>query len=183
MSWFFASGGQSISLSISLSHEYSGLISFVGKVMSLLFNTLSRFVIAFLPRSKNLKRSESQSWRSNWWEKALLLVSSSCIAHSFLLSLEVVAQLLSYVFFVTPWPAALQASLSFTIFRSWLQLSSLSLLNELSNLTVVMETPEFAGNWSEVRVTLGTTTLRDWYLKWGQLWRTVFSEFSAWQTC
>ena len=28
--------------------------TFVGKVMSLLFNTLSRFVIAFLPRSKSL---------------------------------------------------------------------------------------------------------------------------------
>ena len=28
--------------------------TFVGKVMSLLFNTLSRFVIVFLPRSKSL---------------------------------------------------------------------------------------------------------------------------------
>ena len=28
--------------------------AFVGKVMSLLFNTLSRFVIAFLPKSKHL---------------------------------------------------------------------------------------------------------------------------------
>ena len=28
--------------------------TFVGKIMSLLFNTLSRFVIAFLPRSKRL---------------------------------------------------------------------------------------------------------------------------------
>ena len=28
--------------------------TFVGKVMSLLFNTLSRFVIAFLPRRKHL---------------------------------------------------------------------------------------------------------------------------------
>ena len=28
--------------------------TFVGKVMSLLFKTLSRFVIAFLPRSKHL---------------------------------------------------------------------------------------------------------------------------------
>ena len=28
--------------------------TFVGKVMSSLFNTLSRFVIAFLPRSKHL---------------------------------------------------------------------------------------------------------------------------------
>ena len=108
MSRFFASGGQSIGVSISLSNEYSGLISsridwldllavqwilksllqhhsskasilqcsafiivqlshpyittgktialtrrtFVGKVMSLLFNMLSRLVIAFLPRSK-----------------------------------------------------------------------------------------------------------------------------------
>ena len=30
------------------------LWTFVGKVMSLLFNTLSRFVIVFLPRSKHL---------------------------------------------------------------------------------------------------------------------------------
>ena len=29
-------------------------MNFVGKVMSLLFNMLSRFVIAFLPRSKHL---------------------------------------------------------------------------------------------------------------------------------
>ena len=34
---------------------------FVGKVMSLLFNTLSRFVIAFLPRSKRLLISWLQS--------------------------------------------------------------------------------------------------------------------------
>ena len=35
--------------------------TFVGKVMSLLFNTLSRFVIAFLPRSKCLLISRLQS--------------------------------------------------------------------------------------------------------------------------
>ena len=34
---------------------------FVGKMMSLLFNTLSRFVIAFLPRSKHLLISWLQS--------------------------------------------------------------------------------------------------------------------------
>ena len=110
MSQFFASGGQSFSFNISLSSEYSGLISFrtdwfdllavqgtlksllqhhsskpsilqcsaffmvqlshpymttgktialtrqtfVGKVIFLLFNMLSRLVIAFLPRSKHL---------------------------------------------------------------------------------------------------------------------------------
>ena len=36
--------------------------NFVGKVMSLLFNMLSRFVIAFLPRSKSLLFSWLQSW-------------------------------------------------------------------------------------------------------------------------
>ena len=36
-------------------------LRFVGKVMSLLFNTLSRFVIAFLPRSKRLLISWLQS--------------------------------------------------------------------------------------------------------------------------
>ena len=35
--------------------------TFVGKVISLLFNTLSRFVIAFLPRSKSLLISWLQS--------------------------------------------------------------------------------------------------------------------------
>ena len=47
---------------VQLSHPYmttgktiaSTIQTFVGKVMSLLFNTLSRFVIAFLPRSKFL---------------------------------------------------------------------------------------------------------------------------------
>ena len=35
--------------------------TFVGKVMSLLFNMLSRLVIAFLPRSKRLLISQQQS--------------------------------------------------------------------------------------------------------------------------
>ena len=70
----------SFSFSISPSNEYSGLISlrmdtpymttgkttaftrqtFLGKVMSLLFNMLSRLVIAFLPRSKHLLISRLQ---------------------------------------------------------------------------------------------------------------------------
>ena len=35
-------------------HSFDYIQTFVGKVISLLFNTLSRFVIAFLPRSKCL---------------------------------------------------------------------------------------------------------------------------------
>ena len=57
------------SLLVQLSHPYmtTGKTialtrrAFVGKVMSLLFNTLSRLVIAFLPRSKRLLRSHLQS--------------------------------------------------------------------------------------------------------------------------
>ena len=44
---------------VQLSHPYGKTIAltiwtFVGKVMSLLFNMLSRFVITFIPRSKPL---------------------------------------------------------------------------------------------------------------------------------
>ena len=54
---------------VQLSHLYmtpgktiaSTIWIFVGKVMSLLFNMLSRFVIAFLPRSKHLLISWLQS--------------------------------------------------------------------------------------------------------------------------
>ena len=54
---------------VHLSHPYMttrktialSIWTFVRKVMSLLFNTLSRFVIAFLPRSKHLLISWLQS--------------------------------------------------------------------------------------------------------------------------
>ena len=54
---------------VQLSHLYittgktiaSTIWTFVGKVMSLLFNMLSMFVIAFLPRSKGLFISSLQS--------------------------------------------------------------------------------------------------------------------------
>ena len=44
-------------------HDYIALTkwTFVGKVMSLLFNMLSRLVITFLPRSKHLLISSLQS--------------------------------------------------------------------------------------------------------------------------
>ena len=56
---------------VQLSHPYvtTGktialtILTFVGKVMSLLFNTLSSFVIAFLPRSKRLLISHLQNKR------------------------------------------------------------------------------------------------------------------------
>ena len=59
----------SVFLMVQLSHPYMTIgknipltiQTFVGKVMSLLFNMLSRFVIVFLPRSKHLLISWLQS--------------------------------------------------------------------------------------------------------------------------
>ena len=51
--------------------------TFVGKVMSLLFNVLSRFLIAFLPRSKCL--SISRLWSST----AVILEPKKIVSHCF----------------------------------------------------------------------------------------------------
>ena len=52
---------------------------FVGKVMSLLFNVLSRFVIGFLPRSKCLLISWLQSMQTNVVTLNLNLMSTYVI--------------------------------------------------------------------------------------------------------
>ena len=56
--------------------------TFVGKVMSLLYNMLSRFVIAFLPRSRSLLISWLQSPSAVIWEppkiKSVTLSPSIC---------------------------------------------------------------------------------------------------------
>ena len=57
--------------------------TFVGKVMSLLFNMLSRFVIAFLPRSKHLLISWLQSPSAVIWEpKKIKSVTVSIVSPS-----------------------------------------------------------------------------------------------------
>ena len=57
--------------------------TFVGKVMSLLFNMLSRLVIAFLPRSKCLLISWLQSPSAVVWEpKKIKSVSVSIVSPS-----------------------------------------------------------------------------------------------------
>ena len=57
---------------------------FVSKVMSLLFNTLSRFVAAFLPRSKRLLISWLPSPSAVIWEpKKIKSVTVSIVFHPF----------------------------------------------------------------------------------------------------
>ena len=59
---------------------------FVGKVMSLFFNMLSRFVIAFLPRSKRLLISWLQSPSAVILE--LKKIKSVTVFHCFLIYLS-----------------------------------------------------------------------------------------------
>ena len=81
--------------------------TFASKVISLLFNMLSRFVTAFLPRSKHL------------------LMDRTLLSYEKNYTGIVVVQLLTHVWlFTTPWTAARQASLSFTISWSLLKLMS-----------------------------------------------------------
>ena len=55
---------------------------FVGKMMSLLFNTLSRLVIAFLPSSKRLLISWLQSLSSDLEQKKIKSVTASTFSPS-----------------------------------------------------------------------------------------------------
>ena len=90
--------------------------------MSLLFNTLSRFLIAFLPRSKCLHISLLQSLSAVILEPKKNSVTTSTFSLSFcqcFVSVQFISvQSLSRVWlFVIPWTAAHQASLSIT--SSW----------------------------------------------------------------
>ena len=79
---------------VQLSHPYMATgktialtrWTFVGKVMSLLFNMLSRLVIAFLPRSKNLlisrlKSSSAMIWEPNKIKSVTIFIVSPSICH------------------------------------------------------------------------------------------------------
>ena len=56
--------------------------TFVGKVMSLLFNMLSRLVITFLPRSKHLLISWLQSLSAVIWERKKMKIKNN-VSHCF----------------------------------------------------------------------------------------------------
>ena len=83
---------RSASFTVQLSHPYmtTGKTialtrqTFVGKVMSLLFNMLSRLVITFLPRSKHLLISWLQSPSSVTWElRKIKSATVSTVSHLF----------------------------------------------------------------------------------------------------
>ena len=127
---------------VQLSHQYMTTAktialtrqTFVGKVMSLLYNMLSRFVIAFLPRSKRLLISWLQSPSAVILEPRKYTVCSHTYAY-------VLSCFRDVHFFVTPWTAAHQASLSFTISRSLLKVRSTGLKLSIQKTKVVASGP------------------------------------------
>ena len=106
---------------VQLSHPYMNtgktvsltILIIVRKVMSLFFNILSRFFIAFLPRNKHLLISWLQSLSTVILEtkKIKSATVSTSVKFSSVQSLSCVQ------LFVIPWTSAHQASLSIT--NSW----------------------------------------------------------------
>ena len=102
-------------------HDYWKTIAltiwtFVSKVMSLLFNTLSTFVIDILPRSKHLKMSYLQSLSAVIWvpkkiKSATISISSSSICHEVMVSDAMI-----FIFWMLSFKPAFSLS-SFTLLR------------------------------------------------------------------
>ena len=126
--------------------------TFVGKVMSLLFNMPSRLVIFFLPRRKHLLIS--------WLQSMPTVIFSS-------------VQLLSRVrLFATPWIAAHQASLSIT--NSWSSLRLTSVKSVMPSSRLILCHPLFLlpPISPSIRVFSNESTLG---MRWPKYWSFSFS--------
>ena len=106
--------------------------TFVSKVMSLLFNTLSRFVIAFLPRSKHLLISWLQSLSAVILEpKKIKSVTVSTFSPS--ICHEVMGpDVMILVFWMLSFMSAFSLS-SFTLIKRLFSCSSLSAIRVVSS--------------------------------------------------
>ena len=119
--------------------------TFVGKVMSLLFNTLSRFVMAFLPRSKHLLISWLQSPPSVILEpKKIKSVTVSIVSHLFAMK----------PWDRMPWPLFFECQVLSQVFHSLLSSSSRGSLVPLCFLLL---------GWCHLNI------WRYWYFSW-QSW-------------
>ena len=107
--------------------------TFAGKVMSLLFNTLSRFVISFLPRSKHLIIL--------WLQSAYAMILESKKRKSvsaFLLSLSICHEVMGlYALILAFWILSFKPAFSlssFTFNMRVFSFSSLSAITEVSSV-------------------------------------------------
>ena len=106
--------------------------TFVGKVMTLLFNMLSRLVIAFLPRSKRLLTSWLQSPSALIWEPPKIKSATvSTVSPS--ISYEVMGlDAMIFVFWMLSFKPTFSLS-SFTFIKRLFSSSSLSAIRVVSS--------------------------------------------------
>ena len=123
--------------------------TFVGKVMSLLLNMLSRLVITFLPRSKCLLIS---------WLQSPSVQFSRSVVHVRL--------------FATPWTTARQASLSITNCQSSLRLTSIESVMPSSHLILCRPLLLLPPIPLGIRIFSNESTL---HMRWPKFWSFGFS--------
>ena len=131
--------------------------TFVSKVLTLLFNMLSRLVIAFLPRSRHLLIS--------WLQSPSAVIFSSVHFSS--------VQSLSRVqLFATPLITAHQASLSITNSRSSLRLTSIESVMPSSHLILCRPLLLLPPLPPSIKVFSNESTL---HMRWPKYWSFSFS--------
>ena len=127
-----------IYMTLTSVHDYWKNHSFdctdtVSKMMSLLFNTLSRFVIAFFPRSKHhliswLQSTSTGFWSPRKWNLSLLLLFSLLFGKKWWMGPD--AMIFAF------WPLSFKPAFSlssFTLIKRLFSSSSLSALRIISS--------------------------------------------------
>ena len=127
-----------IYMTLTSIHDYWKNHSFdctdtVSKVMSLLFNTLSRFVIAFFPRSKRhliswLQSTSTGFWSPRKWNLSLLLLFPLLFGKKWWMGPDAII----FAFWSLSFKPAFSLS-SFTLIKRLFSSSSLSALRVISS--------------------------------------------------
>ena len=105
--------------------------TFVGKVLSLLFNMLSRLVIAFLPRGKRLLISWLQSLSSVTLEPKKIKFVTVCIVPPSICHKVMRSDAMIFIFWMVSFKAAFSLS-TFTLIKRLFSCSSLSAIRVVS---------------------------------------------------
>ena len=144
---------------------------------------LSIFLCAYWPTVHLICRNIYSSLlpKCNWVVYLLLLISKYflCILNCKLLSdvLQIVVHSLSRVqLFVTPWTAAHQASLSFTISWSWLKLMSIESVMSSNHLILCHPLLLLSSIFPSIKVFSNESALR---IRWPKYWSFSFSISSS----
>ena len=150
--------------------------TFVGKVMSRLFNILSRLVIAFLSRSKHPSWLQSPSaviLESKKIKSDTVSTVFPSLCHEVMgldaYSVQFSHSVMSHS--ATPWIAARQASLSITISRSSLRLTSIESVMPSSQLILCRPLLLLPPIPPSIRVFSDESTLR---IRWPKYWSFSF---------